>query len=96
MKSSPLESSSAENVVDSKPSIWKRFTATVKQFKRDCREPLPGTAELTRWGKLKARSVHLFRRYGWKLLVAIILYYLIRDGILYILIPYLVAKQLID
>lgn len=30
---------------------------------------------------------------GWKLIVGIILYYLIRDTILYILIPYLIYKE---
>ena len=34
------------------------------------------------------------RRLGWKFVVAFILYYLIRDSILYILIPYLIAKGL--
>ncbi len=65
------------------------------QFKRDLREPIPGAETLDRWGRVKARVKHLFRRYGWKLLVAICVYYLIRDGILYILIPYLVARKLL-
>lgn len=37
----------------------------------------------------------LLRRYGWKLLVAVFLFYLIRDSILYILIPYLIYAGLI-
>lgn len=36
----------------------------------------------------------LIKRYGWKLVVAVFMYYLIRDSILYILIPYLIAKGL--
>lgn len=36
----------------------------------------------------------LVKRYGWKLVVAVFMYYLIRDTILYILIPYLIAKGL--
>ena len=34
--------------------------------------------------------------YGWKLVVVVFLYYLIRDSILYILIPYLFAKGLFN
>ncbi len=36
----------------------------------------------------------LVKKYGWKVVVAVFLYYLIRDSILYILIPYLIAKGL--
>jgi len=36
----------------------------------------------------------LVKRYGWKLIVAVFMYYLIRDSILYILLPYLIAKGL--
>lgn len=32
------------------------------------------------------------KNYGWKIVVAVFFYYLIRDSILYILIPYLIAK----
>jgi hypothetical protein len=32
------------------------------------------------------------KRLGWKFVVAFILFYLIRDSILYLLIPYLIAK----
>jgi hypothetical protein len=72
------------------------FRAVVRRFKHDLRAPLPGTEELSRWGKIKARFVHLARRYGWKLLVAVIVYYLIRDSLLYIVIPYLIARHFID
>ena len=38
----------------------------------------------------------MFKKYGWKLGVAIFMYYLIRDVTLYIIIPYLVYKNLIS
>lgn len=38
----------------------------------------------------------VFRRYGWKIFAAFLAYYLIRDSILYLLIPYLVARHFID
>lgn len=34
------------------------------------------------------------RRYGWKLFAGFFIYYLIRDSIIYLLIPYLIAKGL--
>ncbi len=86
-----------EQVEQEKPEQEVRgFRAVVRRFKKDLREPLPGTEGLGRWGKLKARITHLAKRYGWKLLVAVILYYLIRDTILYIIIPYLIARHFID
>jgi hypothetical protein len=35
------------------------------------------------------------KKLGWKFIVAFILFYLIRDGILYILLPYLAYKGII-
>ena len=38
----------------------------------------------------------LIKKGGWKLLLYFFLFYLIRDTILYILIPYLISKGFID
>jgi hypothetical protein len=38
----------------------------------------------------------LLRVYGWKLLVAFTLFYLVRDVTLYILLPYLAARGLLS
>jgi hypothetical protein len=35
------------------------------------------------------------RKRGWKVLAVVVLYYLIRDSFLYILLPYLVAKEIL-
>ncbi len=35
------------------------------------------------------------RRRGWKVIAIVIAYYLIRDSILYILLPYLVAREIL-
>ena len=37
----------------------------------------------------------LLRKKGWYVILAIFLYYLIRDTILYILIPFMIAKEII-
>ena len=44
--------------------------------------------EIKREGGLKL----LFKKKGWYVIVTIVTYYLIRDSILYILIPYLIYK----
>jgi|TARA_B100001094_G_scaffold243641_1_gene239749 hypothetical protein len=41
---------------------------------------------------LKAAIKMMFKQYGWKVGVAIFMYYLIRDVTLYIILPYLVMK----
>lgn len=72
-----------------------RFRDALSQFKRDIREPLPNTETLTRFSRIKVRTRHLFKRYGWKMFWGIVIFYLIRDSILYIIFPYLLAKQVI-
>ncbi len=38
----------------------------------------------------------LQRRRGWKYLLVIVLYYLVRDTVLYIIVPFFIAKSLMD
>jgi len=38
----------------------------------------------------------LFKRRGWKFLLIIISYYAVRDSIVYIILPYLVANGIMD
>ena len=45
--------------------------------------------------RMKKRIKELFKKYGWKLGVAIFVGYLIRDVALYIVLPYLIARSLI-
>ena len=35
------------------------------------------------------------RQRGWKVIAIVVVYYLVRDSILYILLPYLVARQIL-
>ena len=41
---------------------------------------------------LKAAIKMMFKQYGWKVGMAIFMYYLIRDVTLYIILPYLIMK----
>jgi len=43
----------------------------------------------------KKRIVGLFEKYGWKAAVGIFLFYLIQDSFLYIILPWLIAKNII-
>ena len=49
----------------------------------------------TRESGIKTAIKMTFKKYGWKLGVAIFMYYLIRDVTLYILIPYLIYRGFI-
>lgn len=100
MKYLPPESQQSEAAeieidVDTKPGWYQRLKAVLRQFKADLRGAIPGTEALGRGGRFKARVKHLVKRYGWKLVLAIVIYYLIRDTLLYIVIPFLVAKHLL-
>ncbi|MBI3289635.1 MAG: hypothetical protein HYZ74_08980, partial [Elusimicrobia bacterium] len=70
---------------------FRQLFASVRAFWRSLVLPLSGAAI-----KADVRAVgRLFsdvRRLGWMAIVAIVVYYLVRDTILYILIPYLVYK----
>lgn len=47
-------------------------------------------------GEIKELGIKGFvKKHGWKLVVAVFMYYLIRDSILYILIPYLIINNII-
>lgn len=44
--------------------------------------------------KAKDRFIGLYKKYGWKALTGLFLYYLVRDVTLYILIPYFALTKL--
>jgi hypothetical protein len=75
--------------------LIRRFRDALTRFKKDIREPLPNAESLSRYGKVRARLRHLLKRYGWKMFWTIFAFYLIRDAILYLILPYLVARQII-
>ncbi|MCS6838843.1 MAG: hypothetical protein NZ480_08350 [Bdellovibrionaceae bacterium] len=45
--------------------------------------------------KIKNRLGILYRKYGWKAVVAVFLYYLVRDVTLYIIVPYFIIQKTI-
>ena len=49
------------------------------------------------WNDIRKKNgfIHLFKEKGYTVLIVFFLYYLIRDTILYILIPFMIAKEII-
>ena len=82
------------DVVTPSRGLWGRVRRSLTQFKIDLRVPLPGQAERSRLGRIGARSRFLLTRHGWKLVVAAVVFYLIRDTLLYIVLPYFFARQI--
>jgi hypothetical protein len=66
----------------------------LRRIREDLRRPLPGSENLSRRGRLLQRFRYLASRYGWRLVVVVVAYYLIRDLILYVLLPYLAVTQI--
>ncbi|GIS42200.1 MAG: hypothetical protein Ct9H90mP15_02400 [Candidatus Neomarinimicrobiota bacterium] len=59
-------------------------------------KPFKRTQTQTRKHGLKYALKELFKKYGWKVGVALFFYYLIRDVTLYIIIPYLIYQGLMQ
>lgn len=55
----------------------------------------PKRRGLRRWFKFP-RSWKEVRQMGWRMILVFVIFYLIRDSILYLLIPYLVYKGIIS
>ena len=77
------------------PRLFSRFRSGLQSFLRDLRRPLEGTEGLSRRERWGRKFRFLLGKYGWKVLVAVFFYYLIRDLFLYVLLPYLAVTQLI-
>jgi hypothetical protein len=73
--------------------VWHYLRDAVTSFKADLRVPLAGQDQRSRFGRIKARLKFLLARHGWKLVALVVIYYLIRDTLLYIILPYFLARQ---
>lgn len=49
---------------------------------------------MTFFQKVKTKTKYLYKKYGWKALVGIFMYYLVRDVTLYIIIPYIAFSKM--
>lgn len=100
MKSSPPEqiTESSEKIMPSSSSfrLFSRLSRFLKQFRHDLRVEIPESKGKPLGQRIRARAIFLYRRYGWKLVAGLVAYYLVRDTLLYIILPYLIASRLID
>jgi hypothetical protein len=74
--------------------MFARVRNALRSFRQDLRRPLEGTEGLSRRQRWRVRFQFLLKKYGWRLLVAVFLYYLIRDTLLYIVLPIFAADKL--
>lgn len=100
MKSSPPEPQTSEAAISIPPVTgfrpFARLRNFLRQFKQDLRAPLAGAEGKRLPARLRMRLGFLYRKYGWKLVAGVVAYFLVRDTVLYIILPYLIAKRLID
>jgi hypothetical protein len=77
----PMQASTANPVKTAKSGLFKRF----KNVVADCRATFK-----------ESGFKGVVKRYGWKIFAVFFVYYLVRDIILYILIPWMIAKHFIN
>lgn len=62
-----------------------------ESVRRDLK-PLESERALPRAARFRARSKRLAAKYGWRIVAAVFTFYLIRDLVLYVLLPYLAIR----
>jgi uncharacterized SAM-binding protein YcdF (DUF218 family) len=67
----------------------------VGEIRRDLRAPLPEAEALSPHERRMFRARYLLAKYGWRVLAAAVAFYLVRDLLLYVALPYLVAMKLV-
>jgi len=70
----------------------RRLRAQLTEIRHDLKVPLPGGEGLSRGARFRLRMRRMAGKYGWRLVVAAIALYLIRDLVLYVLLPYLAIR----
>ena len=77
------------------PSVLARTRGALREFRDDLRRPFDASDGSTRGERFGKRFRFLLKKYGWRLLVLVFFYYLIRDLLLYVVLPYLAVKHLL-
>jgi hypothetical protein len=76
-------------------TIIGQVRETYKGIKSDIKGPIPELEGLPKFKRIKVRFRLIYKKYGWKILAIIFVYYLVRDVVVYIILPYLIARGLI-
>lgn len=70
----------------------RHFAQRFEEMRRDIAVPLESERDLPRGARFRARTRRLAAKYGWRIVVAVFAFYLIRDLVLYVLLPYLAIR----
>jgi hypothetical protein len=73
----------------------QKLRLDLARVRSDLKAPLPGAEGWSRRRRLAFRVRRLLRTYGWKLVFIFFLYYLVRDLVLYVVLPLLVADAVV-
>lgn len=71
--------------------MLRRLQDQFKDIRRDF-AVLESESGLPRGPRFRARSKRLAAKYGWRIVAAVFAFYLIRDLVLYVLLPYLAIR----
>jgi len=73
-------------------SVFRSWRDRCAAIRHEFAAPLPDERGLSRGARLRARSRRLAAKYGWRIVVAAVMFYLVRDLVLYVLLPYLAIR----
>ncbi len=73
----------------------RRIRLDFAGVRSNLKAPLPDARGWSRRRRLSFRVRRLLRAYGWKLAIAFFLYYLVRDLVLYVVLPLLMADVIV-
>jgi len=71
--------------------VFQRVRQQFTGIRRDIK-PTASERELPRGARFRVRSKRLAAKYGWRIVAAVFAFYLIRDLVLYVLLPYLAIR----
>lgn len=71
----------------------QRLREQLAEIRHDLTAPLKSGEGLSRGARFRLRLRRLAGKYGWRLVLAAIAFYLVRDLVLYVLLPYLAIRS---
>ena len=81
--------------IEKRPHMLRRAKNLAVQVRKDFFQTVPAEFGQSVFSKFRWRFMFLFKKYGWKMILAIFVYYLVRDTTLYVLIPFLIARKVL-
>lgn len=72
--------------------MLKRLRDQCAAIRRDFAESPVSERDLPRGARMRAKMRRLTVKYGWRIVVGVFVFYLVRDLVLYVLLPYLAIR----